>query len=69
MGGENELKEKNHRITEWLRLEGASGCRLLRQAHLELAAQDCVQMASEYLWGWRWHSLPGQFASTRSPSH
>ena len=33
---------------------------LLKQGHLELAAQDHVQMASEYLQGWRLHPLPGQ---------
>ena len=33
---------------------------LLKQGHPEQAAQDCVQMAFEYLQGWRLHSLPGQ---------
>jgi len=33
---------------------------LLRQCHLELVAWDHVQMAFEYLQGWRLHKLPGQ---------
>jgi len=33
---------------------------LLKQDHLEQVAQDHVQMASEYLQGWRLHSLFGQ---------
>lgn len=44
---------------EWLNLEGTSGCHLvppllLGQSHLELLAQDKVQMVlSIYLQGWR----------------
>jgi len=33
---------------------------LLKQGHLELIAQDCVQTASEYLQRWRLHKLSGQ---------
>jgi len=33
---------------------------LLKQGHLELDAQGCVQTASEYLQGWRLLSLSGQ---------
>lgn len=33
---------------------------LLKQGHLELIAQDCIQMTLEYLQEWRLCSLPGQ---------
>lgn len=33
---------------------------LLKQGHLELVAQGCVQVASECPWGWRLCSLSGQ---------
>jgi len=51
-----------HRITEWLTMEGTfwRSCgptTLLNQGHLETVSQDHVQMAFEYLQGWRTHSL------------
>ena len=33
---------------------------LLKQGHLKKAAQDHVQIAFEYLQGWRLHNLSGQ---------
>jgi len=32
---------------------------LLKQGHLKPVAQDCVQVAFEYLQGWRLHNLSG----------
>lgn len=52
----------NFRITEWLRLEGASGgpTPLLELDHLEPPAQKYVQMAFQYLLGRRLHNPSGQ---------
>lgn len=52
------------KITEWLILEGTSGHHLvqfpqLMEGHLELFAQDCIQMALEYLQGWTVHNIFG----------
>ena len=33
---------------------------VLKQGHLEQVAQDCIQMAFQYLQGWRLHNLSGQ---------
>jgi len=52
------------KITEWLRLEGTFGGLvqppLLKQGHLEVVPQGCVQIAFGYLQGGRLHSLSGQ---------
>lgn len=53
----NSLERRYHRISEWLRREGTSGCHLvqllLKQGHLEQVAEDCVYLSSECLQGWR----------------
>ena len=50
-----------HRIPEWLRVAGMSGpTLLLKQSHVDLVSQDHVQMAFEYLYGWRLYYLSGQ---------
>lgn len=41
-------------------LWGSCWPHLLKQPHLELLAQVCVQMAFEHLQGWRLHNLSGQ---------
>ena len=57
---------ENHRIIGWLRLEEISGghwvqpANLLKQGHLELVAQDHVQVTFGYCQGWRLHNLSGQ---------
>jgi len=33
---------------------------LLKQSHVDLVSQDHVQMAFEYLYGWRLYYLSGQ---------
>ena len=42
---------------------------LLKQDHLELVAQDSVQLGFEYLQGWRLHTLPGQAVPVLSHPH
>ena len=42
---------------------------LLKQGHVEGVAQDCVQMAFEYLQGWRLHNLSGQPVPVLSHPH
>jgi len=54
-----------HRITEFLRLEGTSGDCLLQPHHSkqgqpEQVSQDLAQSGTEYLYGWRLHSLSMQ---------
>ena len=53
---------KNHRMAEVRRdLWRSSGpTLLLKQGHLELVAQDYIQMAFEYLQQWRLRNLSGQ---------
>ena len=55
-------ESQNTRMVEVGRhLQRSSGpSPLLKQGHLQPAAQDHVQVAFEYLQGWRIHSLPGQ---------
>jgi len=48
------FETQTDRITEWLRLEGTFGSRLvqqplLKQVHVQSVAQDHVQTAFEYL--------------------
>ena len=42
---------------------------LLKQGHLDQAAQDCVSTAFEYLQGWKLHNLSGQPVSVLSHPH
>lgn len=65
--------EANHRIRDWLRLEGASGnflspTTLLIQGHLQNVAQDQVQSRFDSLQEWRPHHLPGQSVPVLSDS-
>lgn len=53
----NAKESQNHRILQWLRLEGTSGPSA-KQGHLEQVSQDCVQVGFEYLQ--RLHGLSGQ---------
>lgn len=56
-----------HRIIEWLNLEWSSGgcpAPLLKQGHLDLFAQEHVQMTSEYLQGWRLKTSLGKCTVT-----
>lgn len=39
----------------------------LKQGHLELVVQDCVQMALQHLKGWRLHSFPVEHHSSVQP--
>lgn len=60
------------RTTEWLRLAGTSGGRLVQppaQAHFEFVAQDCVQMVFECLQGWGLYNLPDQPAPVLHHPH
>ena len=52
----------SHRMVEVERdlLKSPAPTHLLKQGHLELVAQDHVQMAFKYLQVWRLDSLPGQ---------
>jgi len=57
-----KMEQQTHQVVEIGRdLWRSSGpaC-LLRQSHLEPVAHDHVQMAFEYLQGWRLRSCPGQ---------
>jgi len=63
-----------YRITDWLRLEGTSGCHLvqpplLKQGHLEPVVQDHVQTAFEYVQRWRLYNLSGQSMPVLSHLH
>jgi len=42
---------------------------LLKQGHLDPIAQNCVQMASEYVQEWRLHSFSGQPVPVLSHPH
>ena len=59
------MTDDRMRITELLRLEGASGDhpvppRCSQQAQLQQVAQGCSHLGFEYLQGWRLRSLSGQ---------
>ena len=59
------MTDDRMRITESLRLEGASGNRLVpphcsRQAQLQQVTQGCSHLGFEYLQGWRLRNLSGQ---------
>jgi len=53
-------RSHNHRRVGEKPLEVTRSKPLLKQGHLELLAQDHVQVASEYLQGWRLQRLSGQ---------
>lgn len=59
-----------HRLKGWLRLEGISGSdlvhpSLLKQGHQGMVAWDCVQMASEYLQGWKLQNHMAKYVPVR----
>jgi len=47
----------------------SSPANLLKQGHLEPVVQDCVQMASGYLNGWKPHNFPRQPVPMHSHRH
>jgi len=42
---------------------------MIMQVHLDMVAQDHIQMAFEDLQGWRLHDLPGQPVPVLSHAH
>lgn len=63
----------NHRVREWLSLEGTSGDQLsnapLKQEHLKQVAQNHLKIAFKYLQEWKFHYLTGQPVLVFSPAH